>query len=177
MADALPLLTAQFDLVHRLAGYHLPELSDEMCLWQPAPEAWTVHRQPDGRWRPDWNGEEPNLAPPVTIGWMTWQMIWWLSGMLASLRGKVPLKPEAVDWPGCGEAAGRQIESLLQEYRLALGGLTEEALTPNFVFPWREPRPLGDAIMWANAELMKNIAEIGCIRHLFLATLEQRKRR
>ncbi|SDX68728.1 hypothetical protein SAMN05661080_00847 [Modestobacter sp. DSM 44400] len=39
-----------------------------------------------------------------------------------------------------------------------------------FAFPWPEPRPFVFAAAWANSELMKNVAEIGVIRHQYLAS-------
>jgi hypothetical protein len=47
--------------------------------------------------------------------------------------------------------------------------LVADDLARPLAYPWPEPRPLRLALAWANAELMKNVAEIGCVRHLFEA--------
>ncbi len=103
----LDTLRWQFRLTWQLAQYHLPQLTDDACLWEPAPGSWTV-RQAGGVWQPDWADAEPDPVLPVTIGWLAWHIIWWWSGLIAAVR---------------------------------------------------------DA--WANSELMKNIAEIGAVRHAF----------
>lgn len=57
------MVRGQFDLVWALAEYHLERTTAAMLLWEPSPRCWTVHRHPDGRWRPDWRVPEPD---PVT---------------------------------------------------------------------------------------------------------------
>src|SRR5215472_3006027 len=84
MADEIHTLTWQFELAWKLAQHHLPKLTDEACLWEPAPGSWTVRKSVDGQWRPDWSDAEPDPAPPVTIAWLTWQMIWWWSSALTA---------------------------------------------------------------------------------------------
>ena len=62
---ALDALRWQFEMTWRLAAEHvLPGLTDEMCLWTPAPGAWTVRRV-DGALIPDWADEEPD--PPMAL--------------------------------------------------------------------------------------------------------------
>jgi hypothetical protein len=50
-----------------------------------------------------------------------------------------------------------------------LNGLSDVDLEMPFAHPWTEPRPFRIALAWANAELMKNVAEIGAVRHLYEA--------
>jgi len=152
-----------------LATIHLPQLTDEVCLWQPAPGSWTVRRGADGNWRPDWVVPEPEPAPMVTIGWLTWQMIWWWSGLLAAASQETPPAHDAVYWPGSAAAVWQRLEELAAEHRGWLSRLTVADLDQSLAYPWTDPRPLGYALAWANSELMKNVAEIGYVRHLFAA--------
>jgi hypothetical protein len=162
-------LTWQFELTWKLAASHLPRLTDEVCLWQPAPGSWTVRQGADGNWRPDWAVPEPEPAPVVTIGWLTWQMIWWWSGLLAAASQAAPPAHDAVYWPGSAAAVWQRLVELAAEHRSWLSQLTAADLDQPLAYPWTDPRPLGYALAWANSELMKNVAEIGYVRHLFAA--------
>ncbi len=167
MSTELQTLRWQFDLTWRLALYHLPALTDEACLFEPAPGSWTVRKGADGRWFPDWSDTEPDPAPPVTIGWLTWHVIWWWSGLLAALRDEPRVAREDVVWPGSAAATVARIEQLAGSWTGILSGLREAGLEKPFAYPWPEPRPLRLALAWCNTELMKNVAEIGTVRHLF----------
>lgn len=165
--DRRDSLIWQFGLVHRLADIHLPGLTDAACLWEPGPGSWTVRRSEDGNWRPDWSETEPEPAPPVTIGWLSWHLIWWWSALLASMRGETPAPREELFWPGSAAASVERLATLFAEMEAALG---EADLDRMLAYPWPEPRPLAQALAWANLELMKNVAEIGVVRHLYEAS-------
>jgi hypothetical protein len=170
----LETLRWQFRLAWKLAAdVHLPALTDEACLWEPAPGSWTVHQSADGTWRPDWADTEPNPAPPTTIGWLTWHLIWWWSGVLAALRGETPAAHNEVAWPGSARAVVQRLEALSIEWSDELSRLDSGELERPLAYPWRDPRPLRLVIAWANSELMKNVAEIGYVRHLFEASRRQ----
>jgi hypothetical protein len=165
----LELLRWQLRLAWSLADVHLPALTDEMCRWLPAPGAWTVHRREDGRWVPDWAEPEPDPAPPASIGWLTWHLGWWWSALIGHTQGTaVPPRAE-VDWPGDAAATARWLTDLHATWSRLLDDLDEEAADRPVAFPWPEPRPLALAVAWANQELMKNVAEIGAVRHLHAA--------
>jgi hypothetical protein len=169
-SSQLETLRWQFRLTWKLAAeVHLPALTDEACLWEPAPGSWTVRRSSDGRWHPDWADTEPDPAPPTTIGWVTWHLIWWWSGLLAALRNETPPAHGEVDWPGSAHAVVRRLESLSTEWSEVLSRLGDIDLERPLAYPWRDARPLRLAIAWANSELMKNVAELGHLRHLFEA--------
>jgi hypothetical protein len=158
----------QFELTWRLASdFHLPHLTDENSLWEPVPGSWNVRCLANGKWTHDWADVEPSPAPAVTIGWITWQMIWWWSGLIAASKGQKPASHERVIWPGSAEAACRQLQALAREWSGILSGLNDLDLERPVVYLWPEPRPLRLVAAWANSELMKNIAEIGIIRHQF----------
>ena len=174
MPGEVETLRWQFGLAWRLAELHLPRLTDEACRWEPAPGSWTVRRSPDGRWRPDWTVPEPDPAPPATIAWLSWHLVWWWSGALAAIEGAQPPSHEAVDWPGSAAAVRARIESLAQAWDAWLSRLDEAELLRPIAYPWPEPRPLGRLLAWANVELMKNVVEIGYVRHLFEASKSRR---
>ena len=173
-SSQLQTLRWQFQLTWRLAELHLPKLTDAACLWEPAPGSWTVRQAADGIWQPDWIVPEPDPPPPVTIAWLTWHLIWWWSGLLAAFRNERPSAHDEVAWPGSAAAVVQRLESMSREWAEVLSGLNEDDLERPFAYPWTEPRPLRLALAWANSELMKNIAEIGTIRHLFEATRKVR---
>ncbi|MGQ0742423.1 MAG: DinB family protein [Alphaproteobacteria bacterium] len=170
MTTAADTLRWQFELAWKLAQIHLPTLTDEMCLWEPAPGSWTVRRAADGKWVHDWAEVEPDPAPPVTIGWVTWQMIWWWSGLLAAMRGEKPAAHYEIAWPGSASSVVRRLEGLAAEWEEVLAKLTADELEKPLAYPWSEPKPLRLTIAWANSELMKNVAEIGSLRHLYEAS-------
>jgi hypothetical protein len=158
----------QFQLTWKLAAIHLPHITDELCLWEPVPGSWNVRLGTDGRWRPDWLVPEPDPAPPVTIGWLTWQLLWWQAGLMAAIGGEKPPAHDEVFWPGSAAAVRHSLEANTAQWLEILFDLSNEDLERSLTYPWPEPRPLRYTLAWANSELMKNIAEIGVIRHLYL---------
>ena len=170
----LETLRWQFGLTWKLAGVHVPALTDESCMWEPAPGCWNVQRSADGRWRPDWADAEPDPPPSTTIAWLTWHLIWWWSGLLDAVRGAQPAAHHEVDWPGNADAVVRRLEALAAEWSDVLSKLDDGDLEKPLTYPWRESRPLRLALAWANSELMKNVAEIGYVRLLFEASRDRR---
>ena len=170
MATELDTLRWQYALTWRLAGHHLPRLTDAGCLWEPAPHGWTVHQDADGQWRPDWSDAEPDPAPTTSIGWLTWHLTWWWSSATAAFDGVAPPAREAVFWPGSADAVRRTLNEIADGWKTRLTALPAPALERPVSYPWREPQPLTRMLAWANCELMKNIAEIGTIQRLYEAT-------
>lgn len=166
----LETLRWQFAMTWSLARHHLPALTDEACLWEPAPGSWTVRRGEDGLWRPDFSETEPDPAPPVTIGWLTWHLAWWWSGARSAVEGRTPPARETVFWEGDAARAVARLESLSLVWGAMLSDLNDAALARPTAFPWTEPRPLATTLAWVNSELMKNVAEIGVVRHLYEAS-------
>lgn len=160
------LLRRQFDLTWSLFTYHLDRLDTDDFLWQPAPLCWTVHRQADGRWLPDWADTEPDPVPVPTIGWLSWHIVWWWETAVAHARGQEPRDRADVVWPGDAERTAERLRELREEWLEALDGLDEAALDATAPFPWaHDPeRTVADMAAWVNAELMKNVAEIGQLR-------------
>ena len=170
MSDrACEALVWQFEMTWALAERHLlPALTDDMCLWEPAPGAWTVRRV-DGVWVPDWSEVEPDPAPATSIAWVSWQIAWWWSETLARAEGGAPPGREGVAWPGSAEGVRAQLRGLAGRWRTVLAGLDAETLARPSVFPWPEARPFAMTVAWVNAELMKNLAEIGAAQRTYLS--------
>lgn len=168
----LPTLRYQLDVSWSLLSLHLDGLTDEMCLWEPAPGAWTV-RPSSGRWVADLVLPEPDPPPTTTIGWVTWHIGWWWTGAHAhtfgARRGEALDMIEhakTVDWPGSAAGAAAWLTRLREQWAQALDGLTEADLAEHVA--WFD-KPLGHVIAWANIELMKNAAEVGQLRLLYKA--------
>lgn len=164
------LLTWQFELTWALARYHLDVLTEDDVLWEPAGLVWTVHRGADGRWRPDWAEVEPDPIPVPTIAWLTWHIDWWWSTALAHLRGETPPEREDVYWAGSGAAAVARLDALRDAWVAALAEADPDRPS---AYPWPADAGLTGTHLagWVNAELMKNVAEIGQLRLLRTASL------
>ncbi|WP_320782079.1 DinB family protein [Streptomyces sp. CRN 30] len=160
------LLAWQSDLTWSLFAYHLKRLEPDDFLWEPAAHCWTVRRDADGRWVPDWAETEPDPVPVPTAGWVSWHLGWWLGVTLDHLVGRPPRERTDVAWPGPGGATVDWLRGLRQEWSEVLGGLTDDDLDRAATFPWPQDgeHTVAHMLAWANAELMKNVAEIGQLR-------------
>ncbi|MEV8455654.1 DinB family protein [Streptomyces sp. NPDC052095] len=167
------VLRGQFDLTWALFEYHLERLDPDDVLWEPAAHCWTVRRQADGRWVADWADTEPDPAPVPTIGWLSWHIGWWWEAAVAHARGRRPRDREDVTWPGDAPGAVAWLRTLRGSWLGVLDELTEADLDATAAFPWPEDagRAVADLVAWVNAELMKNVAEIGQLRLLRATTV------
>ncbi|GAA2204486.1 DinB family protein [Nonomuraea monospora] len=169
------LLRWQFDLTWSLFEYHLERLEEDDFRWEPAPHCWTVRRDPAGRWEPDWADSEPDPVPVPTIAWLSWHVGWWLSVTTDHAQGRTPRDRTEVTWPGDGERTVAWLRGLREEWLTVLDRLTDADLDAAAPFPW--PRDGGHTVAhmvaWVNAELMKNVTEIGQLRLLRAAQAPQ----
>ncbi|SCG71067.1 DinB family protein [Micromonospora humi] len=158
----------QFDLTWSLFEYHLDRLEPADFLWEPAECCWTMRRDADGTWRPDWADAEPDPVPAPTIAWLTWHIGWWWSVAVDHVRQRPPRRRADVGWPGPGEETISWLRSLRTEWTVGLDHLTGVDRARPVAFPW--PADAGLTVEhlagWVNAELMKNAAEIGQLRLL-----------
>ncbi|WP_309139132.1 DinB family protein [Nocardia cyriacigeorgica] len=160
------LLSWQFELTWALADYHLDALTEDDFLTEPGPLCWTVRQGTDGIWRPDWADTEPDPIPVPTIAWLTWHIDWWWSTAIDQLTGRALRSRESVHWPGTGAAAVDRIRQLHTEWTSGLDALADADLAAPVAYPWPADAGLTVAhlVAWVNAELMKNVAEIGQLR-------------
>ncbi|WP_411081765.1 DinB family protein [Streptomyces sp. cmx-18-6] len=166
-ATAIDLLRWQFDLTWSLFEYHLERIAPGDFLWEPAANCWTVRRSADdGTWTADWADVEPEPVPVPTIGWLSWHMGWWWSVTVDHVRGRTPRDRNDITWPGPGAPTVEWLRDLRKDWLAALDGLTAADLDATATFPWqKDPQhTVAHTIAWVNAELMKNVAEIGQIR-------------
>lgn len=166
------LLRSPFELTWALAEVHLDPLTDDDAHFAPAELIWTVHRGPDDHWRPDWADTEPDPIPVPTIAWLTWHIDWWWSSALAHVRGREPAPRDQVHWAGSAAAAVARLRELHATWTEWLGTDEVDLETPS-AYPWPAEAGLTVAhtAAWVNAELMKNVAEIGQLRLLRAARL------
>lgn len=166
------LLTRQLDIAWALFEHHLQGLDDRVCLWEPAPGCWTVRPDGQGRWVADWQVPEPDPAPVVSIGWLTWHMGFWWTTTLGHCFGPGAPPREEITWPGTAAAAADWLRGLHARWRAALLPLTDADLDSTertAGLPWGRQMTLVDIAGWVNVELAKNVAEIGIVRHLHAA--------
>lgn len=156
------LLRWQFDLTWSLFEYHLERLRPEDLMWEPGPLCWTVRRDGEGHWVPDWADTEPDPVPVPTGAWLTWHMDWWWSVALEHLRGRIPPDRREVVWPGPERIVDR-LRDLRVHWSEVLERLREEDLEAPAPFPWPPDSGMTVAhtVAWVNAELMKNVSEVG----------------
>lgn len=162
------LLRRQFDLTWALFEYHLDRLEPEDFLWEPASHCWTVRRTADGTWVPDWADTEPDPVPVPTIAWLSWHIGWWWGTTLDHTESRPPRARTDVTWPGPGKPTVEWLRDHRTAWLTALAGLTDPDLSATAPFPWQNDpeHTVADMLAWANAELMKNAAEIGQLRLL-----------
>ncbi len=154
MSDSL--LRWQFDLTWSLFEYHLTRLTPDDFLWEPAGLVWTVR---DGV--PDWSDTEPDPVPVPTAAWVCWHLGWWWSVAIDHATGRPPRDRADIAWPGPDNTVA-WLRTLRDEWVNVLPTLD---LTAPSTFPWPD-KTVGHTVAWVNAELMKNVAEIGQLRLL-----------
>jgi hypothetical protein len=94
-------------------------------------------------------------------------MIFWWSMLLDHSFGAGTLARESVAWPGSAEGVRGELGRLHDRWRAKIEGLADEELASGSRTRWPfTGRPFGDAIAWANVELVKNASEIGYARFL-----------
>ncbi|PWG11677.1 damage-inducible protein DinB [Streptomyces sp. V2] len=162
----LDLLRWQTDLTWSLFTYHLDLLRPDDHLWEPADTCWTLHPDGAGGWTPDWAETEPDPVPVPTVAWVSWHLGWWLGTTTDHALGRTPRKREDVAWPGPGGPAVTWLRGLYEEWTAAVATLTDADLDRPSAYPWPEDAglTLAHQLAWVNAELMKNVAEIGQLR-------------
>jgi hypothetical protein len=148
-----------------------PHQKDPCNHPQPAAHCWTVRPGAGGRWVPDWADAEPAPIPVPTIGWITWHIGWWWTVTIDHTQGRKPRERTEIDWPGDGSKTVAWLRDLRTEWLAVLDRLSDADLDGTALFPWQgDPEhTAAHTIAWVNAELMKNVAEIGQLRLLRLA--------
>jgi hypothetical protein len=162
------LLIRQLDIAWALFEHHQRDLDDALSLWEPAPGSWTVRPGEGGRWVADWQVPEPEPAPPVTIGWVTWHIGYWWTTTLGHCFGFGAPAREDITWPGTADAALAWLRGLKDEWRAHLTALNDADLdsTARTAGLGGQDETLANVAAWVNVELTKNVAEIGLLRHL-----------
>ncbi|WJK41588.1 DinB family protein [Solwaraspora sp. WMMA2056] len=157
------LLSWQFELTWSLFEYHLERLRTDDFLAEPAPVCWTMRPSDDGGWVPDWAETEPDPVPVPTIAWLSWHIGWWWTVAIDHVEGRPPHDRTEIHWPGIGEPTVRWLRELRSDWTAALDRLTDADLDRAVAYPWPADAGLSLAhlVGWVNAELMKNVAEIG----------------
>lgn len=154
------LLHWQCDLTWSLFEYHLDLLDPADLLWEPkSPHVFSM-RHDGTTWERDWPTPEQESAGVATMAWLTWHVGWWWTSAIDHVRDD---EPREVVWPGPDGAVG-WLRGLREEWREALDRADLDAKT---TFPWPDGSlTVAHTAAWVNAELMKNVAEIGQLRRL-----------
>ena len=109
----------------------------------------------------------PWPAPPTSIAWLQWHVIWWWSTVIDRSFGDGSLEREQVTWPGASEAMAA-IDALRVRWLGHLEALADADLADNTLsrWPYSDGRPFGLIAGWVNVELMKNVAEMCQLRRM-----------
>jgi len=163
-STCVALLKQQLRITWMLAEEVLAGLTQEEALWVPSPDSYTV-RQLQGIWVADWAEPEPNPAPPTSIAWVQWHIIWWMSMVINHSFGDAQLQRQDVAWPGTTESLA-EINRLRLHWIERLDQLTEAELeSADYThWPYQDDRPFALVAGWVNIELMKNVAEMASLR-------------
>jgi hypothetical protein len=188
--DRVSLLLDQFDASIQISRARMDGLTDAEYLWEPVPGAWSIRRRGEtstsgaygkGRWRLDFERDEPQPPPVTTIAWrighlysgflLRWE---WTFGGKRRLWGSVELAPHA-------DEAQAQLWSMLARWREDVGNLTEVQLDTvglsQFPHGLDPNLPFIGIIWWTNRELIHHTGEIGVLRDLWAARPWSRKER
>lgn len=161
------MLRHQLHVTWSLAEHALAGLTDDEALWCPAPTSWTVRCGDDGLWHADWEEPEPWPAPPTSIAWIQWHVIWWWSTVMDRSFGNGTLERTSITWPGAAESM-EAIDGLRVRWLDRLETLTPDDLNRGDLtkWPYSDGRPFGQIAGWVNIELMKNVAEMSQLRRM-----------
>jgi hypothetical protein len=162
------LLLHQLSITWSLAEATLADLTLEECLWVPSPDSWTVREDDAGRWVADWADPAPWPAPPTSLAWLQWHVLWWWSTALGDWLTGEAVRREDVIWPGPDEAMA-EMRRLHDRHVDWLQTLTDTDLgggsgANRVRWPYPDARPLWQLLAWVNVELTKNVAEMSLTR-------------
>lgn len=161
------MINLQFDISWQLLEYHLNEIEEEECLWQPSKRGLHVHREFNG-WRSDWPETESYNIGPASIAWLTWHILFWWSMVMDHSFGSGTLTREEVQWPGSIETVKEKVEQLRKFWTDSVEALSDEELLTCDRTRWPfADRPFCELAAWLSLELMKNASEIGYCRFLY----------
>ncbi|MCC7303866.1 DinB family protein [bacterium] len=158
----------QYSMTWKLAEYTLEGITQEMSTWEPSKNSWNIRKNSNNVWRPDFSETEPTPIPTVTIAWLLWHVHWWWGNALLVINHENDISYQ--DCP-VNENVGKslaKIKKLNNQWTDYLGEIRQSDLAMPISYPWKtQEKPLSMLLLWVNSELMKNIAEIGYIKHLY----------
>ncbi|MET9214375.1 MULTISPECIES: DinB family protein [unclassified Nocardia] len=168
------LVRWQFDLTWSLFEYHLDRLTAADFLWEPAELCWTMRPDDTGGWVADWADTEPDPIPVPTVAWLSWHIGWWWSVAIDHVCRRMPRERADIAWPGPGAPTIAWLRQLRTDWIAIVDALDDAELDAASAYPWPADAGLTIAhlVSWVDAELMKNVAEIGQLRLLRAATTQ-----
>lgn len=149
-------LLAQLEISWALLEYHLTDLSvDEMSFEVTKPSVSTAGFP---------KTEAYGIGMP-TIAWTLWHIDFWWSMALSHNFGSGRLTVEDIDWPSDIETAHEHLRNLKKRWVKHLSEMTEADFAEINPKQWPlQDKPFYEIAAWLDLELMKNAAEIGCVR-------------
>ena len=167
---------AQWDYIVEVLTERLVGLTDEEFLWEPAPGAWSVRADADGRPRPDVEVWAPTGAagtPPRALAWSIGHLGALNFERADYLVGSHSMQADDLTWPMTADAGVRFMLEGLSAWRDGLATMTDEDLDTvgRSAYPGGlDPElPLMEIVWWINKELVFHSGEIWFARDLYAA--------
>ncbi len=180
--DRLGLLVDQLDSSCEFARDRIAGLTDDEYLWEMAPGMWSVRRRGEaatsrtiggGDWVLEVEVPEPDPPPLTTIAWRLGHLQSGMAGRYEWTFGGRSQPPDQVEIYGAAAEAVEQFWALMQRWRDAVNGLTDEQMDMIGFgqYPWGlDPElPFIGIVWWTNRELIHHTAEIALLRDLYRA--------
>ncbi len=145
-------------------------LTDEEYFWEPVAGAWSVRRNPEGRFI--WETEEPEPDPPpfTTIAWRMAHIGDILAERANHHFGDRSYAFGSVEWPDSAAAAIEFMERGYSQWTQGLATLDDEVLEERREGPpgtLDAEFPFADVILHVNREVIHHGAEVALLRDLY----------
>jgi hypothetical protein len=168
--DAVSLLALQLDEAYDMIHGRIDGLTDDEFWWEPAPDAWTIRQQPDGRWAADYAEPDPDPAPLTTIGWRLVHV-----AECKVMYHEYAFGPGRLEWPDIDsahspQAATAQLEEGQQRLVEDLQSVGPADLERSVMTNWGEQWPAWKIFRTMIHHDIHHGAEIGALRDLYRVT-------
>lgn len=175
--DVGAIFRSAFAFVSDRALHRLDGLTGDECLWEPAPDCWTVRRTASGVFRADAAWPPPDPEPVTTIAWRI--------AHIGDLLSRHPLRAVAFqretvsifsDHPHDAAAARRFLAAGIADWTGDLEAVDDERLAEPMgaaAGPYAED-PVAGFLLHIHTEFVHHSAEVALLRDLYRASVTTR---
>ena len=171
MSDQLSDLLDLSDFAGRRLQGRIAGLTDDEYFWEPVPDVWTVHVEPDGTAHADMSAMPPEPAPFTTLAWRLAHIVDMLQGERTATWLQVePLEADGTPpVPASAAAAVEAVDHAYAVWRRRLAAVDTDLLgTPMGAIagPYAKDS-LNSFALHILDELIHHGAEVGVVRDLY----------